>query len=794
MRLTQLSEWEFKGQPPGDGFPQYFIPKDEWRPAHIPSHIHTDLMAHGIIADPFLGQAELGCQWVDRVPWSYRTSFEWQPDGDLPKRILRFEGLDTVCEVFLNDQPIAGHDNMFVPLEIDVTARLREGGNELRVDFQPATLVGLERRKVYFHQHGLKWQTGFFDERAFVRKAQYMSGWDWGPRLVSCGIWQPVSLLEYAGRLVDFQVLFEHLDGGAYRVWSESTTEGIGNLTTEFDGDTYEGDFDLVMVAPELWWPAGYGEQPLYTASARFESDKASKKIGLREVRLVREADEYGESFEFEVNQKRIWARGANWIPNDSFPSRIQGHEIEDQIAQALDLNFNMLRVWGGGLYESEAFYQACDEKGILVWQDFPYACSYYPDDEDSVRKTRQEATLQVKRLRHHPSLAIWCGNNENLAMHEQGWAQDNKPSRYIGQRIFTETLPAILKELDPQRPYISSSPTGPASGGGKCNDGGAGDQHFWDVWHGRGDWKYYSDSTARFASEFGFAGSCSLEAWDEVLKGERWDSQQQTVAWHNKTGKPLETWLSMVRLHYPEPRTLEDWTYFSRLNQRDALRFAIEHYRTSEFCQGALIWQFNDCWPVQSWSVQDYARVLKPAGWELKRLYAPILLAVKQTKGRLQVWAANDGSERRTLECEFTLFTPFCSRCQSLPADLGPGERKKIGAISLKGIEPQTGLYVARVPGEPILDRWGLLDEPKNLRMHPPKIAYAIHGNELRLTLTGVAFDPFVYDPDDPANLRAVGQEAQAVMNGELCFEFERKPARVSFRCLTGTQEVVLS
>ncbi|MGV3722659.1 MAG: glycosyl hydrolase 2 galactose-binding domain-containing protein, partial [Actinomycetota bacterium] len=369
MRTRTLhTNWSFLHLDPGPGYPQPNVQRQRWLPASVPGHVHLDLIANGVIQDPFFRLGELGCRWVDEADWAYRTTFHWSPDPALPRRVLRFEGLDTVCELFLNDERIAAHDSMFLPLEVDVTDRLREGENELRIEFRSAVRTGQERRAAYFAAEGLPNVLERFDERAFVRKAGYMWAWDWGPRLVSCGIWRPVALVEYAARLRSFTVRQERLPDGRFRVWSETDAEGDAELTLSFGEHTIVSrtsaveELDLIIDQPQLWWPNGMGEQHLYPTAAKLDSgDEIRKQIGLKAVELRRQPDQFGESFELVVNDRSVWARGANWIPNDSFPSRITPEDYRSQIEACRKLGFSMLRVWGGGLYESEAFYDACD-------------------------------------------------------------------------------------------------------------------------------------------------------------------------------------------------------------------------------------------------------------------------------------------------------------------------------------------------------------------------------------------------------------------------------------------------
>ena len=748
LQTTYLhSSWEFaeKSWPGG----KVATVETGWLPAVVPGHVHLDLVENGIIAHPFERMNELGCQWVDQKDWVYRTSFEWSPTESLTTRVLRFEGLDTVCEVYLNDQSIATHDNMFVPLEVDVTTLLKEGENTLRIEFQSAIRVGLERKAEYFAKDNLPADTTLFDERSFVRKAQYMYGWDWGPRLVSCGIWRPVSLLEFAARITDVHVVQNHLADGTVEVTVNVVQEGDGEFIAvhgfdpdgefiEAFSDTEPGD-PVTITEPALWDPrdprcyeitvslGGMTEDEETGEQTIALRDVKTIKVGLVQTQLIQQPDEYGESFEFEVNGEKIWARGANWIPNHSFPSIITKADYRNQLDKCVDMGFNMLRVWGGGLYETDEFYDLCDELGILVWQDFPFACAYYPDDEAWQEVIKQEAAANVIRLRNHPSLALWCGNNENLEMHINTWGGPEKhPKHYYGTNHYDKVLPDVVTALDAKTAYIATSPIGEnPNNDGKAekqkgpNSGGFGDQHCWDVWHGRGDWKYYADSTGRFSSEYGFASSCSTSLWSKTLDDADWDPHSKAVQWHDRTSKGHEIFHGYVKLHYPEPITLEDWVYYSQLNQRDALRFGVEHYRRSVFCRGSLIWQLNDCWPVQSWAILDSDGDYKALAYDLRRLYADELFSIVRDGESISVWAVNDGT--------FPISTAVFLEATDLSTgdlifqtgedvDIEANSRQVVLEESVKGLSVPDVLLSVWTEDRDLV-AWQLLAEPKAAR-----------------------------------------------------------------------------
>jgi beta-mannosidase len=425
-----------------------------------------------------------------------------------------------------------------------VTDRLVVGDNHLEVTFRSARRVGQERMDAWnssgndtadFH-----WDN--WNARSFVRKAQYMYGWDWGPVLISCGLWKPVELVTFAtARILDWKHSVDLADNGPAIVTITATIERAPNkLQHPLSFAVQSGDsgsfapvkndvpsghqvsevsVSIEIKNPELWQPSGLGPSTLYALSLIVSDDQTgmaldslSPSIGLRTIELLHEPDTdgKGEGFKFRVNGNDLFIKGANWIPNDSFPSRA---DVRPRIQQAVDCGFNMLRVWGGGLYESEEFYDACDELGILVWQDFPYGCAYYPDTGEYAEASRVEAVAAVRRLRNRASLALWCGNNENYVMFQGKWNDIQSP-RLLGEHLYETILPAVVAAENPQTSYWPSSPYG----GTDSNSDDYGDCHNWDVWHGRGDWKHYSESNSRFCSEFGFGASCGLPAWESCL------------------------------------------------------------------------------------------------------------------------------------------------------------------------------------------------------------------------------------------------------------------------------------
>ncbi len=793
---TLHDDWTFRPLGLQPDYPQPQLQRPSWMPAQVPGFVHLDLVREGAIADPFVRKAEIGAGWVDETDWSYRTTFAWSPTEGMPRRVLRFAGLDTVCEIFLNGASIGVSGNMFVPLEIDVTDLL-VAENELRIDFRSAVKVGQERRRAYFEANGLRWGTAWFDERAFVRKAQYMSGWDWGPRLVSCGVWGAVELLEFAARIKSVSFLQERLDSGRFRVWAEAETEGEGEIRFKVAGKAF-GAGESIELEADLWWPAGEGPQTLHPAEASFGDHTVEKRIGLRTIRLLRETDEFGRSFEFEVNGRKVYARGANWIPDDSFVSRADPSRIKDYPK----LGFNMLRVWGGGFYESEAFYDACDEAGLMVWQDFPYGCMYYPDSDPEVALARAEATHHVKRLRDRASLALWCGNNENEVMWLGPWGgPETAPPRYYGERIYNEALPQAVQAQGNGTDYIRTSPLGFEVENPALTDRAErfGDSHYWDVWHGRGDWKFYDESETRFSSEYGFGSAPSDDVWKASLLSGEADPNADDVWWHNKTGKSPEVFKGYVELHYPVSKTLEEWTYFSQLNQRDAMRHGVEHFRRSPYCRGSLIWQINDCWPVQSWAMEDYHRLLKPAAHEMARVYAPTLVSLVLTETGVEAWLVHDSPESASGTLRVQAADTIDGTMRELgvvDATLAPGERLKALDLNLTGLDRGRTALVATLDARPETARWAYLSEPKDMQFGTPSLRAEVEDGRLVLHVEGFVGDLVLWDEADPRTVLGpwtglVGRATVTVANGTAIFPLGGSVTRLRARSLSGVHDL---
>ncbi len=761
-----------------------------WLPAEVPGCVHLDLMRAGVIPDPFVRLHERDVAWVDQTDWVYETTFT----VDAPPTattFLRFHGLDTLAEITLNGALLGRTDNMHLMYEFPVTDKLVDGENHLQVVFRSAWRVGGERQEMWdvSGNDTLPYHWDNWNPRAFVRKAQYQYGWDWGPVLRGCGIWQPVELVTVpVARLGDWKHSVEFTDDGKALVTVTAEVERMPGYEETpmlfFSNFASSEDFQSpgsrpvevptgqgkVMVAGELtidnpnrWQPNGIGQAAfyelafwLYSADGQGSYDDSltvKTKIGLRTIELVREpdADGKGEGFKFRVNGNDLFIKGANWIPEDIFPTRITRKRLRERITQARDAGFNMLRVWGGGFYESDEFYNLCDEMGILVWQDFPYGCSYYPDTGEYADMARTEATAAVKRLRHHASLALWCGNNENLTMYEGNWT-GHRPDHFIGDHLYQEVLPEVVAAENPETPYRPGSPYG----GPDANSEDYGDCHNWDVWHGRGDWVHYVENDSRFCSEFGFAASCGLGAWETCLAPADKYPDSPAVRWHDKTRKGYDVYLGMVDIHFPKALNLEDLVYYTQCNQAEALKFGIEHYRRRKGrCWGTLFWQLNDCWPVQSWAVIDSQGEPRAAYFASKKFYAPILLSLVRDGEAVNAHLVSDLLTPLSGQIAWTLATldgEVLSK-QMDKASVGANASASVAAFLLAeaaGRERDVYVYAQFTAdnGEAATENTLLLAEPKDLKTANPALALDVSEDDggFALTLTAQRFAPYVW------------------------------------------------
>lgn len=633
--------------------------QSRWFSASIPGCIHTDLLRHRLIPDPFFGENEKQLQWIERLDWKYRTAFELGADVRAAAEIeLVFEGLDTLATVTLNGHVVGRTENMFCGYRFPVRAQLQAGRNVLEIVFANT----LDYLKAHHEWQPLKERNDPVGGRSRIRKEQCQYSWDWGPRFVTCGVWRSVRLEAWSGnRLESVRIRQTHLADGAValalapelaRADDQATFRvrcSLGDAEIATAIGTIK-DLTLTLAQPARWWPAGQGAQPLYTvtvellAPAGNVADTWSRRVGLRTIELVREKDAAGESFYFRVNGRPIFAKGANWIPDHAFVNACTPETYRDRLQSAVDANMNMVRVWGGGVYEHDAFYDLCDELGLLVWQDFMFACALYPGAPDYCVLVQAEAEHQARRLRHHASLALWCGNNEIPMLDILSAELQRDPAKWADyERVFHGVLPKVVAATDPATPYWPSSPWTPAQFSPDANFEGAGDTHYWEVWHARAPVKSYERLTTRFCSEFGMQSYASPELAATFCPPEELNVFSRVMENHQKNGGGNATMLHYMAQRYRYANGYASLAYLSQLNQAYCMKVGVEHFRhRMPRTMGALYWQLNDCWPVASWSSLEFGGRWKALHHEARRFFAPSLVYLR-TAGDVEIGRYNE-------------------------------------------------------------------------------------------------------------------------------------------------------
>ena len=649
----------------------------EWLPAQVPGCVHTDLLKLGKIPDPFYGTNEKEVQWIDKKDWEYQTKFDVQEKLFAQEHLeLVFDGLDTYADVYVNDQHVLSADNMFRVWNVDVKAVVKAQDNVLRIRFRSPIqedLPKLEKLGYALPAANDQSDVGELGDKKvsiFARKAPYHYGWDWGPRFVTSGIWREARLegwsevrindvyiqqqdvsASVASLTAVVEIDADHAGDTVIRistdgqVWEQAVTLKSGTQTVEIP---------VTIEQPKLWWSRGLGEAHLYSfvtevlAGERVLAE-STVKTGLRSIRLVRDKDEVGASFYFELNGVAVFAKGANHIPNDSFVTEITAERYRHEIVSAAESNMNMLRVWGGGIYEEDVFYDLCDEYGLLVWQDFMFACSMYPGDEAFLNSVRHEAIDNVKRLRNHPSIALWCGNNEidSAWAHFNenggwGWKKDfnteQRESIWADYKaIFHDLLPEVVEAYAPGIDYWPSSPLVSLTDDEKQHAHPStteGDIHYWGVWHSVEPFENYNVHVGRFMSEYGFQSFPEYKSVLTYAEEEDLALESEVMLAHQKNGAGNRLIKQYMDMYMHEPKDFPSFLYMSQVLQAEAMKTAIEaHRRRKPYCMGTLYWQMNDCWPVASWAGMDYLGRWKALQYYAKRSFSDVLISVDGTK-----------------------------------------------------------------------------------------------------------------------------------------------------------------
>ncbi len=666
--LTNAAPWYFK---------EFNNAESQWLQAKVPGTIHQDLLAHQLIADPYLLNNEQQAQWPAQKEWLYQTTILLTPAMAAYQQIdLVFEGLDTDAEISINGKVIASVNNMFRVWKFNIRKQLKIGNNQLQVKFLSSEKIAASAYEKLQPKIPL-------DERIMVRKAAYQFGWDWGPRLVTAGIYKNVYLhcwdqlkiahIQYQqlqidtvmarlnakvciNSLVEQNVSYQIIDSITKQVYASSELKLMKGQ-----------QFFIIPFSinkPKLWWCNGLGAPNLLNLTFNLLNKNINisenTRIGLRKIELIQQADQKGKSFYFKLNGVPVFMKGANYIPQDNFIPRVSSAQTKTLIQQAKAANFNMFRVWGGGIYESDAFYNACDESGILVWQDFMFACGLVPGDDAFANNVKQEIADQLIRLRNHPCIALWCGNNEVA----EGWSNWGWQKQYHMnaadsiriwsdyQKIFHQIIPSVIDSLSDGIAYWPSSPQ---FGWGRKESLQYGDIHYWGVWWGEEPFEKYQQKVGRFVSEYGFQSFPSKSTLEKFTNLNERKSNSSIMQAHQKHPKGFQIIDLQMGLYYQKPSEFDTYAYTSQVLQAEGLKIAIEAHRSAmPYCMGTLYWQFNDCWPVVSWSSSDYFQEKKAAYYFVKKSFATNMLAFKKQQDSLQVCLVSDSLNEMQIQFKF--------------------------------------------------------------------------------------------------------------------------------------------
>ena len=782
-------------------------------PATVPGSVYDDLLAAGRIEDPYWRDNEDAALKLMEKDFVYtgKFSFDGEKDAaDADEILLRFNGLDTLADISLNGQNLGSADNMHRIWEYRVKELLKQGENEIKIIFHsPTKFIAEEFEKdpaILGTEDAMR---GF----PKIRKGHYMFGWDWGPRLPDAGIWKDVELLKIRkARFVstyihqDFnedmsnvslsvksRIIIENKDASnneAEKYREMTVTEGLGFIVKVTviapDGsvlfDRADGSERLTIDNPKLWWPNGFGEHPLYTVKIElFENtaesflksiDAVEKRIGLRKLEISTEKDKYGAEFAQVINDVKFFAMGADYIPEDNILPRCNSERTRKLLSDCVAANFNSIRVWGGGLYPADYFFDICDELGLVVWQDFMFACANYRLTRHFEENILTELKEQIRRLSHHASLGLWCGNNEMEMFVDQGtWGAKNEiKSDYV--KMYEYLFPRLLEEEDPDRFYW---PASPSTGGGfdYPNDPDRGDVHYWEVWHGNKPFTEYRQFYFRYLSEFGFQSFPSMRTIEKFTEPEDRNVFSYIMEKHQRNAAANGKIMNYMEQTFLYPNSLDTLVYASQLLQAEAIRYGVEHFRRNRGrCMGTVYWQLNDCWPVASWSSIDYYGRWKALHYYAKRFFAPVMISCEEeglltqslnvnaepfdVKKSIRLNVTNETISEKTGVVSWQL------RDATGKALEEHDEEIKVGALSAEWLEkvdlPQAGLYenyvsfeLRTTPGEePISSGTVLFCAPKHFRFKDPGLKVTVNGDEITVSAAAFAKSVEIRNEDD--------------------------------------------
>jgi beta-mannosidase len=720
----------------------------KWADAKVPGCIHHDLLLSGVITDPTYGDNEKNLQWIGETGWEYMRTF-LVPDSVMAmKHIdLIFEGLDTYAKVYLNDSLILTADNMFRTWSVDIKTMMVMGANQLRIEF-PAVTEEIKARydKLKYRLPG--------DERVVCRKAAYQFGWDFCPKFITSGIWRPVYIKAYNYmNLLGVQYIQKKVTDSVAHVSAVfsmlADVSDSAHLIIKANGivlaDKWSGirsglnfvrlEFDIKN--PKLWWSNGLGEPYLYPFQheiyfAGRPVSKGTTRIGLRTIELIRSTDSIGIGFYFKLNGVPVFMKGANYIPQDNFLTNVKDTSYRSIIKDAVGANMNMLRVWGGGIYENNLFYDLCDENGILVWQDFMFANAMYPKNKEFLQSVQAEVNQNIVRLRNHACIAIWCGNNEidegwkNWGWQKQyGYSKEDSSEIWNNYRImFWSMIPSAMAKLDTLGIYLATSPL---IGWGHPESLKEGDSHYWGVWWGKEPFSNFGSKVGRFMTEYGFQGLPQYESFRKFIPGSPIKLDSPVMKLHDKSPDGLDIVDEYLNRNYNKPKDLKFYAYVSQLLQADGITMAIEaHRRAKPWCGGSLFWQFNDCWPGITWSARDYYGAGKALLFALKDAYSPLLISPVFEKGNVAVHVVSDKLQdiKAVLRMDLMTFTGKSVWKKEVPVTVSANSSHVYFQEPLEKMAPGMNrqnhlLSCMLVSGKDTLARKILyFDIPKNLKL----------------------------------------------------------------------------
>ncbi|MGN1419622.1 MAG: glycosyl hydrolase 2 galactose-binding domain-containing protein [Acutalibacteraceae bacterium] len=734
-----------------------------WKNAEVPGCNFTDLLALGDIPDPFVSLNEKEVSWVGKCDWEYKKDVDISEEElQADEIILEFSSLDTICDVFVGNNLVGKANNCFIKQQFNIKPYLTEGKNEIRVYFYSPVNYVSDMYKKEGAPNNANGQNGI----VHIRKPQYHFGWDWGPVLPLSGICSNANLIFTKGARIEYFDVRQSHENGKVEIFTDVQTKEFCGcecnfILTEPDGTqtVKSGKSVCFEIENPLLWQtyelSGKDKQPLYKIEAVLlangkECDRKSKKIGLRTIRLNREKDEFGSKFQFELNGVPLFIKGGNYIPPDSLMTRFNSERLEQLLQSVRFSNMNMIRVWGGGYYESDEFYERCDEMGILVWQDFPFACQAYPFfKEDFLRNVKEEVAYNVKRLKHHACLALWCGNNEIEDMH-MAWVQMTKYVSWT-EKFFYHILEEEIRKYDKTTPYTPGSPIGNSHNKGVQSDK-VGDTHLWGVWHGLRSMKYYRSRMTRFCSEFGFESLPDMKTVERFAQDKNYSLSGKEFLAHQKCANGNDKIIYYIASRFHLPQEFKDYIYLSQISQSLCISDATEHWRRNRNrCYGAIYWQLNDCWPVCSWSSIDYYGNYKALQYNARHFNAPQSVSVEDTENCVKIFAINDLTEETAAEIEYEIFDFENGTIKKAKQAvvLNPLESKMIFNIDTKDLSnryhlKRTGLAARLIiGGEVINEKTVLFANEKNLLLPKAKITCDIQEEKDCISVT-VSSDKF--------------------------------------------------